>query len=137
MRRYSILVLVLLLLAACKTVGISHQDGGYAEVSVNIAHQMLLDDRQILVLDIRPAEAYAGATGHIAGSVSAPLATIEQRLPQLIPYQSGTVLVYGDSESSSKDASKLLVASGFRNVVRIEGGIDRWIEKGYETVTVH
>ncbi|HEX8172219.1 MAG TPA: rhodanese-like domain-containing protein [Thermoanaerobaculia bacterium] len=119
---------------ACKTVGISMTPGGYAEVAPTIANEMILDSRQVVILDVRPAAAYRGAEGHIAGALSAPFETIERQLPELLPYQNQTVLVYGETDVEGALASKLLVLAGFRNVVHIDGGMKTWIERGYRTV---
>ena len=121
-------------LLSCKTVGISMTPGGYAEVAPTIANEMILDTRQVVILDVRSAEAYRGPEGHIAGALSAPFDTIERQLPELLPYQNQTVLLYGDGDADGALAAKLLVLAGFRNVVHINGGIQRWIEQGYRTV---
>ncbi|HET7433750.1 MAG TPA: rhodanese-like domain-containing protein [Thermoanaerobaculia bacterium] len=123
-----------LLLAACKTVGVSTTEGGYAEVSPTIANEMVLDSRQVVILDVRSVNAYRGPAGHIAGALNAPFDTIERQLPELLPYQNQTVLVYGDSENDGAIAAKLLMLAGFRNVVHIAGGLQGWIERGYRTV---
>ncbi|MFP5247042.1 MAG: rhodanese-like domain-containing protein [Thermoanaerobaculia bacterium] len=128
------LIAGLLLLASCKTVGVSMTPGGYAEVSPQIANEMILDSRQVVILDVRSASAYRAAEGHIAGAVSAPFDTIERQLPELLPYQNQTVLVYGDGDADGAVAAKLLTLAGFRNVVHISGGLKGWIELGYRTV---
>ncbi len=107
---------------------------GYAEVSPQIANEMMLDSRQVVILDVRTAAGYRSPDGHIAGAVSAPFDTIERQLPELLPYQNQTVLVYGQSDEEGALASKLLVLAGFRNVVHVSGGIKSWIEHGYRTV---
>jgi rhodanese-related sulfurtransferase len=122
------------LLFSCKTVGVSMTPGGYAEVAPTIANEMILDSRQVVILDVRGAEAYRGPEGHIAGALSAPFETIERQLPELLPYQNQTVLLYGDGDADGALAAKLLVLAGFRNVVHISGGIQKWIEHGYRTV---
>jgi rhodanese-related sulfurtransferase len=128
-------LIVVLLLASCRsTVGVSRTSGGFAEVAPTVANEMIIDSSQIVVLDVRPAEAYLGPDGHIAGALSAPFATIERQLPELLPYQNQTVLVYGEDSTDGAIAAKLLAVAGFRNVVHIEGGIRRWIERGYRTV---
>jgi rhodanese-related sulfurtransferase len=129
-----LMIVALLSLASCKTVGISMTAGGYAEVSPPIANEMILDSRQVVILDIRPAEIHRGANGYIAGSISAPFDTIEKQLPELLPYQTQTVLVYGDNSTDGAVAAKLLALAGFRNVVHISGGLQGWIEHGYRTV---
>ena len=132
-----ILIGTLLLLAGCKTVGVSTTEGGYAEVAPQVANEMILDTRQVVVLDIRPADLYRGPEGHIAGAISAPFETIEKQLPELLPYQNETVLVYGQSSTDGSLAARLLSVAGFRNVVHIDGGLESWIALGYRTVNAH
>lgn len=132
MRRLA--VLILFGLTACKTVGVSTTAGGYAEVSPQIANEMMLDTRQVVLLDTRPAEAFRGPDGHIAGAISAPFETIERQLPELLPYQNQTVLIYGANATDGALSARLLSLAGFRNVVHIAGGLENWIALGYRTV---
>lgn len=128
------LLAAVLILASCKTVGVSMTPGGYAEVSPTIANEMILDSKQVVILDVRPPEQYRGPDGHIAGSLNAPFDTIERQLPELLPYQNQTVLIYGNGDSDGAVAARLLIVAGFRNVVHISGGLQSWIERGYRTV---
>jgi rhodanese-related sulfurtransferase len=132
MRKLAVVAMVFL--AACRTVGISTTVGGYAEVSPTVASEMITDTNQVVVIDVRPADAYRGPDGHIAGALSAPFDTIERQLPELLPYQNQTVLVYGQTSTDGALASKLLTVAGFRNVVHIDGGLQAWIAHGYRTV---
>lgn len=131
------LALIPLVSASCKTVGISMTPGGYAEVSPTIANEMMLDSRQVVVLDVRPPAEYRGVEGHLAGALSAPFESIERQLPELLPYQNQTVLVYGATDADGALAARLLVLAGFRNVVHVAGGLRGWIEHGYRTVYTH
>jgi rhodanese-related sulfurtransferase len=127
-------VLALIVFAACRsTVGLT-MTAGYAEVSATVASEMITDTSQIVVIDVRGAEAYHGPEGHIAGALSAPFDSIEKQLPELLPYQNQTVLVYGQTSTDGALAAKLLSVAGFRNVVHIDGGIESWIARGYRTV---
>lgn len=134
MKRATLLLLTLGTLAACKTVGVSMTPGGYAEVSPTVANEMMLDSRQVVILDVRPDSAFRGPEGYIAGAVSVPFDSIERQLPELLPYQNQTVLVYGEGDADGPVAAKLLTVAGFRNVVHISGGLKAWIERGYRTV---
>ncbi|HSN69330.1 MAG TPA: rhodanese-like domain-containing protein [Thermoanaerobaculia bacterium] len=125
---------LLLSLGGCETVGLSYQEGGFAEVRATVAHEMILDSQQVVVLDLRPTDEYWGPFGHIAGALPVPMGSIEKRLPALLPYKDSTILVYGDSEDESRTGCRILVAAGFNSVVRIRGGIREWIELGYPTV---
>jgi rhodanese-related sulfurtransferase len=119
---------------ACRTVGVSKTSGGFAEIAPTVAAEMILDSQQVVVIDIRSAADYRGREGHIAGAISAPFDTIEMHLPELLPYQNQTVLVYGETSADGAVAAQLLSVAGFRNVVHINGGIKEWIERGYRTV---
>jgi rhodanese-related sulfurtransferase len=134
MRRRLILLLLLVAAMACRTIGVRTTDGGYSEVNPTVAAEMMLDSSQIVVLDVRPSESYRGPEGHIAGSLNTPFDSIERQLPELLPYQNQTLLVYGDTSTDGAVAAKLLTVAGFRNVVHIAGGIKGWIERGYRTV---
>ena len=134
MRRGVVLLMIALATASCRTVGVSHTLGGYSEVAPTVASEMMLDSQQVVVLDVRPAAAFRGPDGHIAGAINAPFETIERQLPELLPYQNQTVLVYGETSTDGEVAAKLLTVAGFRNVVHIAGGIKGWMDKGYRTV---
>ncbi|MFZ2492593.1 MAG: rhodanese-like domain-containing protein [Thermoanaerobaculia bacterium] len=125
---------LMFLLAGCKTVGVSMTEGGYAEVSPTIANEMLLDTKQVVIFDVRSADDFRGPSGHIAGALSVPFDTIERQLPELLPYQNQTVLVYGQTSADGAVAAKLLRVAGFRNIVHIDRGIEGWIDLGYRTV---
>jgi len=131
---YCALPSALCALLSCKTVGVSMTSGGYAEVSPQVANEMILDSRQVVLIDVRPETTFRGPEGYIAGALSVPFERIEQQLPELLPYQNQTVLVYGDGDADGAVAAKLLTVAGFRNVVHIAGGLRGWIEHGYRTV---
>jgi rhodanese-related sulfurtransferase len=135
MRKTITLTLLALLALSCHTIGVDRGTGGFAEIAPTVAAEMMLDSQQVVVLDVRTAEAYRGPNGHIAGAISAPFDAIERQLPELLPYQNQTVLVYGENSTDGAVAAKLLTVAGFRNVVHIAGGLQSWIERGYRTVT--
>jgi rhodanese-related sulfurtransferase len=130
----ALLLSAICFLPSCKTVGVSKTSGGFAEIAPTIAAEMILDSQQVVVIDIRSAADYRGPEGHIAGAISAPFDTIEMHLPELLPYQNQTVLVYGETSSDGAVAAQLLTVAGFRNVVHVNGGLKEWIARGYRTV---
>ncbi len=134
MRRFLILTLIAFAALGCHTIGVSRTRSGFSEVAPTVAAEMILDSQQVVVLDVRPTEAYRGPEGHIAGSLNAPFDSIERQLPELLPYQNQTVLVYGETSTDGEVAAKLLAVAGFRNVVHIAGGLKGWIDRGYRTV---
>ena len=134
MKRIVAVILTAIALDGCHTIGVSRTRSGFSEVAPTVAAEMILDSQQVVVLDVRPAEAYRGPEGHIAGSLNAPFDAIERQLPELLPYQNQTVLVYGETSTDGEVAAKLLAVAGFRNVVHIAGGLKGWIDRGYRTV---
>ena len=128
------LIALCIVAASCKTVGVSMTPGGYAEVSPQVANEMILDSRQVVLIDVRSEDAFRGSEGYIAGALSVPFESIARQLPELLPYQNSTVLVYGDGDADGAGAARLLTVAGFRNVVHISGGLKSWIERGYRTV---
>ncbi|HXI14577.1 MAG TPA: rhodanese-like domain-containing protein [Thermoanaerobaculia bacterium] len=133
MHKITLLAALLLTIVGCKTLGVG-QKGGYAAIRATIANELMLDNSQVLVMDVRPLEEFNGPRGHIAGSLSSPIDSIEMKLPELAPYQNSTVLVYGNDSEDGARAARILVAAGFRNVVNIAGGLNAWIEHGYRVV---
>lgn len=125
---------LLLILCGCGTVGVQREERPYAVVEPTVAYEMMLDHKQIVVIDLRPLEEFYGELGHVGGALSVPLQTIEPRIGEILPYRAQTVLVYGDAQEDVERGIDLLVANGFRNVVMIRGGIRRWIDLGYRTV---
>ncbi|MDQ6799950.1 MAG: rhodanese-like domain-containing protein [Acidobacteriota bacterium] len=134
MKKRIALVFIAVAAAGCRTIGVSRTQGGFGEVSPNVASEMILDSEQVVVLDVRSSNDYRGPQGHIAGSLNTPFDSIERQLPELLPYQNQTVLVYGATSTDGEVAAKLLMVAGFRNVVHIAGGLKGWIDHGYRTV---
>lgn len=133
-RRLIAIPLLVVALAGCRTVGIARKDG-FSMVSPNIANTMILDSRQIVVIDFRNAEAFTAERGHIPGAMSVPLDTIEFRLAEILPYKESTVVVYGDLEGDGERGARILSAAGFRNIVVIDGGLEEWRSLGYRTTS--
>jgi rhodanese-related sulfurtransferase len=131
---FAFCILHSVLLLGCRTVGVSRTSEGFAEVAPTVAAEMILDTNQVVVLDVRPVEQYRGPEGHIGGALNAPFDQIERQLPELLPYQNQTVVVYGETSNDGAIAAKLLTLAGFRNVVHVAGGLQAWIERGYRTV---
>lgn len=129
-----LIILTAALAAGCRTVGVSREPGGYAAVSPPVAHDMILDTRQLIVIDFRPEADFYGPDGHIGGAINVPFEMIERKLPEIIAYQSATVLVYGEFQEDGARGARVLIAAGFRNIVVIDGGIRAWIERGFRTV---
>lgn len=130
-----LIVVAVATLSSCRTIGVAREKGGYAIVSSPVANEMVLDHRQVIVIDFQTPERFTSETGHIAGAISAPLQSIESMLPELIAYANNTILVYGSDKAEGISGARILVAAGFKNVILIDGGIDEWRKRGFKTVS--
>ncbi len=123
-------MLVLGLLAVFAGVRLASSAGsqpGYRNVTVQDLYQA---PEPKWILDVR--EPYEFATVHVPGARLIPLGQLAQRageIPRDIP-----VYVICNSGNRSREASRILVQQGFRNIHNVEGGIKAWMAAGYPVV---
>jgi rhodanese-related sulfurtransferase len=106
----------------------------YRKVSPPIAFEMIRDTPGLLILDLRPAEAFHGDTGHIYRAYNIPEDRLPFRLLELSSFREETFLVYCGTQQCAENGMGILISSGFESAVLIDGGIDNWIAKGFRTV---
>jgi rhodanese-related sulfurtransferase len=83
-----------------------------------------LMNQNALVLDLRPAEAFAA--GHLAGARNLPLDQIGKAGDTLKKYKEKPVVVYCDTGAHSGPAARKLAEQGFTKAVNLRGGIEAW-----------
>jgi rhodanese-related sulfurtransferase len=104
-------------------------------LSPGVIFEMLRDNPDLIVLDVRPFSDYVSSTGHLERALSVPADRMEELWPALRLGAEETILVYGDEHGSHQaEAMRFLLASGQRYVVQIEGGVQAWREGGFEVV---
>lgn len=116
------------ILAACCLVcvlaGCSSSDAdGYTQVDASTAEQMMADEDNEIVLDVRTPEEYAEA--HIPGAINVPNETIGDDAIAELPDKAQLIMVYCRSGNRSKQAAQKLADQGYTNVVEF-GGINDW-----------
>jgi len=99
-------------------------------VSVHDLASMLAADPSTPLVDVR--ESYEYAAGHVAGSVSMPMAVVPVRADE-IP-RDRTVYVICHSGGRSMQASMWLSAQGV-DVVNVAGGTAEWAANGLPVAT--
>jgi rhodanese-related sulfurtransferase len=90
----------------------------------------MIKDQKILILDVRIDVEYAQS--HIRDAVLIPLMVLSKRVHELKRDQ--RILVYCYKGNRSKTACEYLASKGFKHIYNMLGGIDSWIEEGYEVV---
>lgn len=93
------------------------------KITAEKAKQMMEEDTDIVVVDVRTPEEYA--EGHIDGAVLIPNETISDSKPDLLPDLDAEILVYCRSGARSAQAAKKLVKMGYVNIYDF-GGIILW-----------
>ena len=141
-RRAAILLLVPFLLAlllalvlgGCAFFRRTKPPAPYKKLSPPIAYEMMRDNPEMLVLDLRPAQEFNGETGHVRRARNIPLERLAFRLLEISAFREDTVLVYCRNDDCGDKGVSILLSSGFENVVLMQGGIDKWIQDGFKTV---
>jgi rhodanese-related sulfurtransferase len=106
----------------------------YRKLTPPVAYELMRDSPGSLVLDLRPAQQFNGQTGHIRQARNIPLAKLPYRLLEIIQFREDTILIYCERDECVDKATGVLAASGFENVILIDGGIESWIRGGFKTV---
>ncbi|MCG8520078.1 MAG: rhodanese-like domain-containing protein [Pseudomonadales bacterium] len=96
---------------------------GGQKVSAQAAVSLINRDEAI-VLDIRDRKDFG--EGHITGSLHIPLSSLKERAGELDKHKGKQIIVADKMGQHAAMAVKQLVADGYENVVRLNGGIADW-----------
>ena len=96
--------------------------------------QKLDQQQDVLVLDVRKAEDYVGAQGHIANSKNIPVEDLDNRLDEITVYVERPIAIVCRTDRRSAKAAQLLTRKGFSNVHVVKGGMTDWNHEGYEII---
>lgn len=99
-------------------------------VTVSELKQRLDDDQNILVLDVRGANEYAGELGHIAGSRNIPVEELQHRLGELNGERRRPITLVCRTDRRSVKAAEILNRAGFGRVGVLRGGMLHWNSAG-------
>lgn len=105
----------------CNNSSIS--DRGYQQIGMDEAIEMMKEEQDYIILDVRTPEEYAEK--HIPNAINVPNETIGEDVIPELPDEEQLILVYCRSGNRSKQASDKLVSLGYTNVYEF-GGINDW-----------
>lgn len=132
--RWAVLFLIPCLLGGCAFLRGKRPRAPYKKLSAPIAYEMMRDNPEMLVIDLRPPQEYNGETGHVRRALNIPLERLPFRMLEISAFREDTVLVYCRADGCGEKGIGILLSSGFENVVLLDGGIDKWIQDGFKTV---
>ena len=119
-----LLILALsLFLAGCMVTKTSETSSSYKTISSTEAQQMIEDNKDALILDVRTAAEYE--SGHIPNAVNLSNEDIQAGKVDSLKDKSQLIMVYCRSGNRSRQAAQKLAELGYTNVVDF-GGIQNW-----------
>jgi len=119
-----LLILALsLFLAGCMVTKTSETSGSYKTISSTEAQQMIEENKDALILDVRTAAEYE--SGHIPNAVNLSNEDIQAGKVDSLKDKSQLIMVYCRSGNRSRQAAQKLAELGYTNVVDF-GGIQSW-----------
>lgn len=120
--------LLMSILVACST---ESTDEPIKDISVNEFEELLSQNSQPVILDVRTPEEYA--EGHIDGAMLTNFLgdDFQKQLENLDKNKS--YVVYCKSGIRQAKAATYMKESGFKHVYLLEGGIDNWMKEGKPT----
>jgi len=95
--------------------------------------QRLDNKEDLLLLDVRPSDAYNGEQGHIAGATHIPLSELAQRIQELDAWRGKPVVTICRTYRMSSQAAQLLTKKGFSNIQVAKMGMTGWLKNAYPT----
>ncbi len=119
-----LLILALsLFLAGCMVTKKSETYSSYKTISSTEAQQMIEENKDALILDVRTAAEYE--SGHIPNAVNLSNEDIQAGKVDSLKDKSQLIMVYCRSGNRSRQAAQKLAELGYTNVVDF-GGIQSW-----------
>lgn len=103
------------------------------EMTAETLHERMRRGEAPVLLDVRDPDEYRD--GYIDGALSLSRGFLEFRVASLIPDPNAEVVTYCQTGLRSVLAARALQDLGYANVKNLTGGIQRWKEAGYKTVT--
>ena len=121
-RMLSVVLLAVLLLAACGQDKENNQGAVYMNITAEEAKENMDSEEGYIILDVRTQEEYD--QGHIPGAILIPNTAIEAKAEDVLTDKNQLILVYCRSGRRSKIAAEALVELGYTNIKEFGGIID-------------
>jgi rhodanese-related sulfurtransferase len=131
--RLAILAVALPALTGCASGDLESPNTRVRRLRPAVAYELIRDNPEMLILDLRPVAGFLGDIGHLRSAVNLPLAELPKRLADIDPFRDDTFLLYCDSEACALQGMEILRAHGFEGAVLLDGGIEGWVRAGFKT----
>lgn len=105
-----------------KKENVIKKDTDIQHVSMNDIVQIMEENENYIILDVRTLEEYN--QGHIPNAICIPNETIDESVVNKLPDKNQMILVYCRSGNRSKQAAEKLKKLGYTNLIEFGGIID-------------
>jgi rhodanese-related sulfurtransferase len=99
-------------------------------VDSHILKGMLGDGAELALVDVR--EELIFSQRHLLWARSIPLSRLELNFTRLVPRRPTRIVLCDDNDGLAERAATILRAGGYRDVARLQGGVQAWADAGYE-----
>lgn len=125
-------VLLFVLLVLC--INISACDSSIAgnkQISAAELVEQIKLDKAPMILDVRTQEEYS--EGHIPGAINIEYRELPSRIDEINAFTNKKIVVYCERGVRANIAEETLKKAGFTEVLRLEGDMSGWRERGLAT----
>ena len=122
MRKWILLLLAVMLLAACGREKENDREAVYMNITAQEAKEIMDSQEGYVILDVRTQEEFD--QGHIPGAILIPDYEIEEKAENVLEDKDQLILVYCRSGRRSKLAAEALVKLGYTHIKEFGGIID-------------
>ncbi len=99
-------------------------------IPATVLRQMLLDEDELALLDVREQGVFA--QGHLLYACPLPLSRLELHVADLVPRRSARIVLCDGGEGLADKATARLQQLGYHNVSVLGGGVNAWKDAGCE-----
>lgn len=131
MKTYLKSFLAFILISSITACSTETTDEPIKDISVNEFEELLTENSQPMILDVRTPEEFS--EGHIEGAMLTNFLGEDFQKQLEVLDKSKTYVVYCKSGIRQAKAATLMKESGFKHVYLLEGGIDNWMKEGKPT----
>jgi phage shock protein E len=101
------------------------------QTGADTVHAALVRGEDIVIVDVRESGEYEAE--HIPQAKHIPRGILEYRAAEELPDKSTRIVTHCNAGGRGSLAAQSLQEMGYTNVANLEGGLNAWREKGYET----
>ena len=125
-RKWLLPILVLFVVYVFSSQGLK----GGPEISVQQTANLMKGEPRPVLIDLRERAEYD--QGHIAGAMSVPQAEFKNQMESLKLPKADAIVLYGNNDDRTREATKHLYASGYLGGLTLIGGIEAWRAAGLQ-----